>query len=270
MSANSSHSKLYNLNLAFHYLKYLWQGKKLHGTHSPFVYSFVENVLLDDRQYYAFREIEQFRQQLISSNESIEIEDFGAGSKVFNSSKRSISKLASAGSIKAKFGQLLFRMVNHFQPGNIVELGTQLGLGSIYMAKAKPSSRIISHEASGELAAVAERNFEIQKVTNVEINIGQFKDTLPQTCKEIGTIDLAFIDGDHRYESTLRYYEQCMEFASEEAILIFDDIRWSVEMEKAWKKICLDEKATLTIDLFFMGIVFLGLKTAKQHHVLKY
>ena len=42
----------------------------------------------------------------------------------------------------------------------------------------------------------------------------------------------------------------------EHSILIFDDIHWSQEMETAWEEIKKDESISLTIDLFFIGIVF--------------
>jgi len=67
---------------------------------------------------------------------------------------------------------------------------------------------------------------------------------------------LAFIDGNHRREPTIRYFEQILPFCHNNTILVFDDIHWSAEMEEAWNHIKKVEKVTLSVDLFFKGIVF--------------
>jgi hypothetical protein len=39
-------------------------------------------------------------------------------------------------------------------------------------------------------------------------------------------------------------------------VLIFDDIHWSRDMERAWAAIKKDPRVLLTVDLFFIGLVF--------------
>jgi len=38
--------------------------------------------------------------------------------------------------------------------------------------------------------------------------------------------------------------------------LVFDDIHWSAEMEKAWLEIKSHPSVQYTIDIFFLGFVF--------------
>jgi len=79
-------------------------------------------------------------------------------------------------------------------------------------------------------------------------------------------IDLAFIDGNHRRLPTLQYFEQLLKHSTASSILIFDDIHWSAEMEEAWSAIKLYQQVTLTIDLFFIGIVCINTDFKNQQH----
>ncbi len=270
MPAPIKNPAFYPVHLAIDYLRYLWHSRQLHGTHSPFVYALVENVLMDEREYYAFREIEMPREKLLASKESVEVEDFGAGSKNFNGSKRSISRMVRTGSIKPRFGRLLFRLVNEFQPNTILELGTQMGLGTLYMAKGRANARIISLEGSEQVAEKARQHLSELKIENVEVRTGRFEDTLQGSLNDLEPVDFAYVDGDHTKASTLKHYKLLKEHASPCAIMVFDDIRWSADMFEAWQEICEDEAAVLTIDLFYVGLVFFGLKMEKQGHMLRY
>ena len=80
--------------------------------------------------------------------------------------------------------------------------------------------------------------------------------SLQKTLEKIPTIDLAFVDGNHRKEPTLQYFRQLLDKKTEQSILIFDDIHWSKGMEEAWQQIQQHPDVTLTIDLFFIGLVF--------------
>jgi len=57
---------------------------------------------------------------------------------------------------------------------------------------------------------------------------------------------------------------------NENAILIFDDIHWSNDMEKAWEEIKESTKVTLTIDLFFVGLVFIDKKLSKENYIIRF
>ena len=128
--------------IGIRYIKYLLtaSNSKGHGVHSPFVYEFITTVLNDDRHFYAYQPIEKLRQQLLSDNKEIEIEDFGAGSRVAKTKNRKISKIARSSLKPKKFGQLLFRIVDHYSPFSIIELGTSLGITTAYLAAAKKGS----------------------------------------------------------------------------------------------------------------------------------
>jgi len=53
------------------------------------------------------------------------------------------------------------------------------------------------------------------------------------------------------------------------AYSFFDDIHWSKEMEEAWEEIKAHPKVLITIDLFFVGLVFFRTNQPKQHFKLR-
>ncbi len=245
---------------------------KGHGVHSPFVFTFINEVLNDDREYYCYNSIEQIREQLKINQTELVLDDFGAGSRVHASYKRKIAQIASSSLKPKKFAQLLFRMVNFYQPANILELGTSLGITTAYLACANGNIPVVTMEGAKAVAAIAKTNFEQLQLKNIEIAEGNFDDTLPKILQQLKTqTDFAFIDGNHRKEPTISYFEQLLLKTSEHSILIFDDIHWSKEMEEAWQYIKEHSSVTLTIDLFYIGIVFFRKEQKiKQHFSIRF
>jgi len=259
--------------LAKNYIRYYLSASngKGHGVHSPFVFEFITKVLNDKTQYECYKAIEQQRQQLLQNVAVIEVEDFGAGSSVMKSNKRIIKNIAATSLKPKKFAQLLFRIVRYYQPGTIVELGTSLGITSCYLAKGNEKAHLYTCEGSAAIAAIAQKNLEDLQIKNVSLIQGDFAKTLPTLLSNIGQPDLIFIDGNHRKEPTLNYFHQLLQHANPSSILIFDDIHWSEEMEAAWHQIQEHSAVTLTIDLFFIGLVFVnpGFKVT-QHFTIRF
>jgi predicted O-methyltransferase YrrM len=261
------------LQLGMRYLKYYLNASngKGHGVHSPFVFAFITKVLNDDRQFYAYRSIENLRQLLLADDRTVSVEDMGAGSSKTSSNTRKIKDIARTSLKPKKFGQLLFRMVDHYSPANILELGTSLGITTTYLASAKTGSAVTTMEGASAVADIAMANFNKLQLNNIRLIKGNFDETLMPAIAELKNIDLVFVDGNHRYEPTMRYYRQLLQAMNENSVMIFDDIHWSSEMEQAWEEIKKDDAVTLTIDLFFIGLVFFRKENkVKQHFTIRF
>ena len=242
-----------------------------HGIHSPFVFDFVKNVLNDNRDFYAFNPIERLREQLKNDHTTILVYDLGAGSRTTTSNQRSISQIAKHSLKSKKLAQLLFRMVNYYQPNTILEMGTSLGITTAYLASANGNGKVYSIEGAPAIAAIARKNFKQLNLYNTQLFEGGFDSVLPTLLQELKLVDFVFIDGNHRMEPTLRYFELLLRHSSQNTIMVFDDIHWSAEMEKAWKIIQENPMVTCTIDLFFLGLVFLRKDfKVKQHFTIRF
>jgi predicted O-methyltransferase YrrM len=244
--------------LATKYLNYYLTASngKGHGMHSPFIFHFITKVLNDQQHYHAYDVIEKLRGELLNDNSDLRVEDLGAGSSVSKTNQRTISSIAKNAAKPKKFGQLLFRMVKTYQPETIFELGTSLGISTSYLALGNPAASVITIEGAKEVAGVAEKNFAELGLKNISICLGNFDDHLPVFLRQARTIDLAFIDGNHRQEPTERYFRELLPKMNNDSILVFDDIHWSREMEAAWENIKTHSSVRCTVDLFFIGVVF--------------
>jgi predicted O-methyltransferase YrrM len=262
----------------FKYINYLFSAKTKHGIHSPFVYDFVTTVLNDKKNYPDYDRIKNLRKQLLQNKTTINVTDLGAGSKTNKSNQRTISKICSTAEKNKKQAQLLYRIAAKYKPNVIFELGTSLGVTSLYLAAANKNTNLITIEGCPETATVARDNFKKQNAQNIKLVHGNFDDVLdPELQNYFNTITdkenhtaLFFVDGNHRKEPTLNYFNTCLQYANANTIFIFDDINWSDEMREAWIDIINQEQVTVSIDLFFMGIVFLRNQQAKENFVLKF
>ena len=270
------------VRLAWKYLHYYFTAAngKGHGIHSPFVFDFVTHVMNDRGPYPAWAAIEELRGRLLRDQRLLGIEEMGAGSAFAGGADaaveregdgatgvgdersgvpmrmRKISDIARRAAKPPRLGQLLFRIAHHYQPATVLELGTSLGLSTAYLATGAPGARVISMEGSGPIIETAAENLHLLGV-DAELLQGNFDVLLEPLLEKIGPVGLAFVDGNHRYEPTLRYFHLLMAHMSAPAVLIFDDIHWSADMERAWAAIRADSRVYMTIDLFFIGLVFL-------------
>lgn len=257
-----------NIFLAINYLRYRISAKGAQGIHSPFVFELYNKVIKESPKYYEYAPIEQLREQLFRSNESIEVTDLGAGGKGISNKK--VKDIVRKSAISPKKGRLLFRLVNFLQPNNMVEMGTSLGISTLYLHKACPEAELITMEGSPGTSIFAGENFRILKADSIKRVVGDFAVTMPEVIKRLSTIDFVFFDGNHRKEATLEYFHQFLPLASAQCVFVFDDIRWSKGMQEAWKEIVKEPTAKVTIDLFSFGLVLFNTTQEKQHFVLKY
>ena len=251
------------------YAKHLSKAKNRHGIHSPFVYQLLDDVVYDKSRFKEYEKVDSIRKELLNRTDEIEITDLGAGSTVNPSNRRKVADIAKNSAKGGKWGELLFRLAKHFQPKTMIELGTSLGIGSLYQALGNPNGNLTTFEGCPKTATVAQKQFAKANVSPTVIE-GNFDDTLQPFLDSIEKLDWAFIDGNHQKEPTLQYFNQCIEKCHNDSVLLFDDIYWSKGMAEAWQNIKADERVTVTLDLFQVGIVFLRKQQPKQDFIIRY
>lgn len=250
---------MYNsFQLASKYLGYFLTASngKGHGIHSPFVFNFVLDVLNNRQGYIPDIRIEALREKLLADQSRLQVEDYGAGSRTGKMKTRTVKDIARHALKPKKYSQLLYRLVRHYKPKSILELGTSLGITTAYLASAHPASRVITIEGALAIHGMAVNHFKSLNLDNIEALQGNFDEVLPSVLTSLQTVDMVYIDGNHRKEPTLNYFHQLLPHLHNDSILVFDDIHWSKEMEEAWNIIKEHEKVRCSIDIFFLGFVF--------------
>jgi predicted O-methyltransferase YrrM len=254
------------------YLNYKLSAKNLHHLHSPFAFELTKDVLYNRQYYPAYQRVNKIRKQLQNNLSVIEVHDFGAGAgkRKYTEMLKSIASVYKNNSIRPKYGELLYRLVDHFHPDYMLELGTSLGISTAYQALAAPNATFITAEGCAGLAEKANENFQQLKLKNIKIEIGNFDILLKSILEGLPQIDFAFIDGNHRKDPTIQYFELCRKKSHNDTVLIFDDIHWSPDMNEAWDFISQHESVTLSLDLFQIGIIFFKKELSKENFVIQY
>ena len=259
-----------NFRFAKDYLLHRLRGKNRHGTHSPFVYRLVDEVIYDYKRKDIYNDIESIRAELLSDNRVITVTDLGAGSLVNNDKQKQISEIAKNALKPSGLAQLLYRLVKDQQPKSMIELGTCLGTTSLYLKSAAPTAGLYTLEGCPQTANVAKEVFEKSNIRGIKQVIGNFDDTLKGVIDSLDRLDFVFVDGNHQKDATLKYFEWCLPKVHENTLLIFDDIYWSEGMKEAWAEIKAHPQVTVTIDLFWIGLVFFKKWQVKEGFLIKF
>lgn len=250
------------------FLSYFFSSVNLHGLHSPFTYALAKEAVYDNKKYAEYTTIKNYRERLLDDHTVVNLMGFGAGSRITGSNTRTIKTIAKNSSSDLKKAFLLFRLAKYFKPQQILELGTNLGVSALSMSLGCPEAELVTVEGDPNLASYSKKIKDLTRgdLTIVTSSFEQFLQSKVSTFNP----DLIYIDGNHRFQPTLDYFEIFAHQAQPSTVLIFDDIHWSAEMEKAWKEIRNDKRVSVTIDLFKVGLVFFRPSLEKQDFIVRF
>ncbi len=254
------------------YLKHQWRAQSQSKIRSPFVHNFLKEVIPHQSSDWGAK-VESLRQRLAAEHDRmLTFDDLGAGSDNSGSKKiqRSVAHLARLSARHRKEGELLYRLCKQYQPKRCLEFGTNLGISSLYQLGALSDSRFVSMEGAEAIAELARQNFK-QLAQMPELMVGEFSFLLEERLDLADyRPDYVFVDGNHRYEPTIAYFERLLPHMQDGGIIVFDDINWSTEMQAAWQEITSHPAVTLSFDLYVMGICFIRRAENKEHILVPY
>jgi len=244
--------------------------RKGHGIHSPFVFDIINTVLRKKIPPEVREIIFKLRKEMGNSEEIVKINDLGAGSVYNPCCHRRLSDIALRSSVNNRYGKVLYNLARLYDGKDILELGTSIGVSTLFLALGAPASKIISIEGSEVLAGIAADNFARYNVQNINLKTGEFTRNLQDLRKAGFKASLIFVDGDHRKEPLLRNFDILKKILKSGSVMIFDDINYSSDMNKAWHEIKKDSGVSVSIDIFQMGIVFFRRGMVKQDFKIRY
>jgi predicted O-methyltransferase YrrM len=233
----------------YNYCIYRIKSVDEHGVHSPFVFDLVTNVIYNYTAYYSFKGLEKFREQLLNAPQTAQIAREQKG---------------------AKYSQLLFRLVNNFQPKTVLEIGASVGIDTAYLATANSKIKILSIREVSAINNSANEFFKELKLKNVELIIGNINETLPRVINQHEQLDVVYVNGKNTSATILNWFYQCLAKANESSVFVFSNMHDSSEQEMAWMEIKNNERVRVTVDLFYLGLVFFRKEQVKQHFLIRF
>ncbi|MCC6839672.1 MAG: class I SAM-dependent methyltransferase [Flavobacteriales bacterium] len=252
------------------YLSHVLTAGNRHDVHSPFVYKLVTEALRQRTPGSEYAAIEDLRRELLQRNDTITVTDHGAGPRRKQGNERRIGSMARSALKPRRQAEQLARIAQHFRPGSVLELGTSLGITTLYLARTLPDARVHTIEGCPATASLAQGHFQQHGGANITLHTGPFRQQLPLVLGLIDRLDLVFIDGHHAAAPTLDYFGQCLAKAHNDSVFIFDDIHWNAEMEQAWAEIQGHPRVSVTVDLYHYGLAFLRKEQQREHFRLRY
>ena len=255
---------MWNLKIATDYIGFVLTAKAPSAMHSPFLFELLPHVFDSQKAYYAFSELEVVRHVLGQSDEIIKGKDIGAGSR--KGQTHTIGQFASKAISSPRQCEILFRLTEKLKPAVTIELGCALGISTSYLASAYHGGMVYAFEGNSQFIRTAQQTVESHGLDNVVFVEGEFDTTLQYKLESLPPVDLAFVDGNHKLEPTLRYFNLLCEHAADNAVFIIDDIRWSEDMFRAWNAIVADDRVRISIDAFSFGLVFLSDRFVDRGH----
>ena len=245
------------------------------GIHSPYLFHLVRYVISDDNRYYCWAEIENRRAAMLRAPKLLNVLDYGSGGNG-STQQRLVSHIAKTSLQTPANARIFFRLVNFLShekgsPLNIIELGTNLGITTAYLASPNSRNRVTTFEGSPELVDMAQLNWKKLGIRNIRVVLGNIDDTLYSHTRamEHAIIDVAYIDANHRYEPTVNYFDELVKFVEPKSVFILDDIHHNPEMERAWNTLKNRREVTTTMDFYHFGLLFFEHHYLKKHYILR-
>jgi predicted O-methyltransferase YrrM len=250
------------------FVNYWLDAVDAHSLHSPFFYNFYTQVVRSKEINPKFNLIEEIRSALLKDERVLTISDPGSGSQVLKKSSRQVSDIARTSLSSGKYAGIYARLSSYFGCKTIFELGTSFGINTLYLSTSDEGN-VTTFEGSPEIANIARQSFGKMEAQNIRIIEGNLDATLSAEVQSATHIDLTFMDANHQYGPTMRYFECLIQKMSERSIVILDDIHYSKEMERAWNELKQHERVHASADLYRCGILFFDPSLNNQHVVLQ-
>jgi hypothetical protein len=198
------------------YVKHRLTANSLSRLQSAFVGKLVDEVIYDETPHPVYTEIE--------------------------SNKRGILPDSRRRGNRPKADQLLYRLARYFNPKQVVEIGTGMGISKLYLTRALPDATLSSFEHDG---------------------------SLKHWMGKLETIDFAFINYYDPAE-LLTAFELLLPKFGCDSVLVICNVYGSPLAKQSFQVIKMHPKVTGTVDLFWLQLVFFDDGMGKEHFRLKF
>ena len=187
-----------------------------YGVHSPSDFFLITSVVYERLPYYAYE-----RHKKTSSSKSLP-------------------------HYREKVNKLLFRLVNFYRPGSLIEVGEGNGEAFRYMNQARTSMVSVGLKGVEKEETLCRLEAELKRLEKVDF------------------LHIAFTP----------FYKEIFEIAfpylHDESCVVVGDIYASAEREAWWKALISDERVRISFDLYDIGLLRFEKKRFKQNYKVNF
>lgn len=205
------------------------------GVHSPWAYDLIEFVINEKLPYYAYEDLYPF----------------------WEKAPQYLPQYPQSRD------ELLFRLVNRFNPKFILEVGTGAGVSTGYLASVSKDSKVVTVDHTHP--AVKEVRKNLKRIPNIEYIVA---DDVLETVQEIldGGVMSKFVHVAHTSQWR-QVVELLIPRMESDAVIVVEDLG-KKEKKEWWKGVIQNEKVGVTFQMSKVGLLFFDLKKTKQHYLL--
>ena len=230
--------------------------RKGFGVHSPFAFNLITNVIDEKCAYYAYDRIDIVRRQLLQNGAPL------------GTTRMSVGRATARYGIRKSHGQLLFRLANYFKPKQIVQVGTGMGLSTLYLTGYSAHVQCISLEEDPARAEWARWCLERMGKRHVRVERGDYESLLPKALAQFETVDFLFFNAPERATELYGMFEKCVGHIQPDTVLVVEGLRASRAMQDFWERVKAHPATVLTFDLYHVGLVFFNKKMYRKDYIV--
>ncbi len=221
-----------------------------HGVHSPFAFRLITRVIEEPYPYYCYKEIEQLRRSKLK----------GVLTKKDLQTRRAMSR---------KRASLLFRLVNHFKPTTILEIGSSWGISTLYMQQGNPQATYYCIEPQEQVRTVAKEVVACM-TDSVQFLPSPVAEALPPLLDQLNELGFLFVHNmasAHQYQS---YMPVILPHIHHQTVVVVEDIHKDKATTKVWRQLIASSQVRVSMDLYDIGIAVCSPKYNKQDYVVAF
>lgn len=219
------------------YLKFIASSKNQYGTHSPFVYDLITQCFYDRTSYTAYKKIALYRRFLKQNQKPSDLEQ----------------------RLSFKKSKLLNRIVRYLEAKSILDCSKTCGIAAVALSA---ENNCHTSLLKGNEVLHIQKDFVKNHFPAIR-RVQSFKDAKSRK------YNLIFMGLEATKENSSAVFNQLLPCIHPEGVIIIDRIHQSAQAEAHWKNIKSHSKTRVTIDLFYMGLVFFKKGQACQHFKIR-
>lgn len=203
-----------------------------HGIHSPFVFSFVTNIVENRHAFYAYSDIETYL------------------------SERRKKKYKSK-----KINKLIFQIILFYKKNNILEIGSGKDYNALYASAISQQVKMTCVETRTSLRK------QLSTLLYDWKHPISLQETLPQTAEKF---DCILVDFKRYSDNPEVLCDYLFAHSNENTVIILNNIRTNPSVYSLVQQIRKDQRVRISLDMYQTAVFFFDTKYYKRNYLLSF